>query len=857
MSYFCCDERRRAAVRADVNKTGCNGIDFLEVVDHDAPVPKLRQRQVRVHFVNDLAPAALTADNVRIEGGERITGIKVLSATLGTGSDAKILTVEVDRPGDFSPYTLRLVEDAKNLQSTQPPDRIDPALAAVVFSFKVECPSDFDCQPENVCPTAPQPRPDIDYLAKDYASFRRLLLDRLALLMPSWTERNSADIGVTLVELLAYVGDYLSYQQDAAATEAYLGTARRRISVRRHAFLVDYAIDDGASARTWVCIHVPADVERTLKTNPAPVTRGAKFLTRIPGQLPVIAQVPDVLLPGQVVFESMQDVNVLYAAHNEMKFYTWSDERCCLPKGATRAYLLDDKDNRLRLCSGDVLIFEEKRVPDTGKEADADPTRRWAIRLTSVNPEAKKVLQKDNDVDIEVRRTAGTPRTDQVTGKAYVEIAWAAEDALPFAFCASAKTDVEHGGATVTDVSVARGNIVPADHGLTIATETLPPVPPARRFQPVANHADRCHDRIEISVPARFRPMLERKPLTQSAPFDPVAPAGAARIWINKYVLPAIHLTGVLDGKTTEWLPRRDLLNSRPGDPHFVVEIEGDGTAQLRYGDGKLGQRPEPGTIFTARYRVGNGAAGQLGADSLFHLTAILPGSTIRNPLPAWGGQDPESLEDVRQRAPSAFRTQERAVTAADYAEVTERDPLIQRAAATFRWTGSWHTVFLTADRVDGLAVDVDDVFKKKTKDRVERYRMAGQDLDVDAPRFVAMEIELHVCALPDYFRSHVKEALLEVFSRGVLTDGTLGQFHPDRFTFGHKVYLSRLFAAAQAVQGVASVNVTVFQRLKKPETSGLDEGELRFDRLEIPRLDNDRNFPERGIFRLDVGGGK
>ena len=49
--------------------------------------------------------------------------------------------------------------------------------------------------------------------------------------MPAWTERNPADLGIALVEMLAYVGDALSYQQDAIATEAYLGTARRRVSV--------------------------------------------------------------------------------------------------------------------------------------------------------------------------------------------------------------------------------------------------------------------------------------------------------------------------------------------------------------------------------------------------------------------------------------------------------------------------------------------------------------------------------------------------------------------------------------------------------------------------------------------------
>ena len=36
------------------------------------------------------------------------------------------------------------------------------------------------------------------------------------------------DVGVMLVDLLAYVGDQLSYYQDAVATEAYLGTARQR-----------------------------------------------------------------------------------------------------------------------------------------------------------------------------------------------------------------------------------------------------------------------------------------------------------------------------------------------------------------------------------------------------------------------------------------------------------------------------------------------------------------------------------------------------------------------------------------------------------------------------------------------------
>ena len=61
--YFCCDERRRDAIRG----SALNGIDYLEVVDHDAlPNEADRQRFLRVHFVNDIAPNSLAAANVAI-----------------------------------------------------------------------------------------------------------------------------------------------------------------------------------------------------------------------------------------------------------------------------------------------------------------------------------------------------------------------------------------------------------------------------------------------------------------------------------------------------------------------------------------------------------------------------------------------------------------------------------------------------------------------------------------------------------------------------------------------------------------------------------------------------------------------
>jgi len=304
-----------------------------------------------------------------------------------------------------------------------------------------------------------------------------------------------------------------------------------------------------------------------------------------------------------------------------------------------------------------------------------------------------------------------------------------------------------------------------------------------------------------------------------------------------------------------DWAARADLLGS--GDvPEFVLETEHDGTASVRFGDGEHGRRPELGTTFTATYRVGNGVSGNVGSQSLAHV-ATVDGRVlwVTNPLPAAGGAEPERPDEVRRDAPEAFSVQERAVTEADYAEVAERHPLVQRAAATFRWTGSWHTVFVTVDRLGGGEVTAD--FETELRAHLEKYRMAGYDLEVDGPIYVPLELGLHVCVQPDHFRAAVRRDLLAVLGSGVLPTGQRGLFHPDNFTFGQTVYLSPIVAAAQSVPGVASVSVGTFARRGQPSGTNLSLGYLSIDRLEIARLDNDRNFPERGVFTLTLGGGK
>lgn len=855
MVYFCCDKFRRNDVK---NHSTLNGIDFLEVVDNASDPYELRQTTLLVHFLKPLTDGDLEQKNIIIEGGERIGNITITDVFINPEAEPpssppddeenKILVVKVKEAGDFSNYTLKIIIDEDNKVV---PDGFDSVLSEIDFSFKVLCPSEFDCEPKQECEKQTESAPEINYLAKDYTSFRQVLLDRMALLLPEWKERNAADLGVSLVELLAYVGDYLSYQQDAVATEAYIGTARKRVSVRRHARLVDYFMHDGSNARTWA--HIDVDESSTGLTLTKEYNgETTKFLTRI-NELPIVFHSDAESFRNNKsqsfqVFEMLHDI-VLDGSHNQIKFYTWRQSECCLPQTSTTATLDGNYPN---LKPGDILIFVELLGPQTGRSGDANPLHRHAVQLTSVVASVDPLGSPDS-----------LPPDD--TPKPVTEITWHDDDALPFPLCISS---IDENGNSII-VSAALGNNVLVDHGYT-GKEELELVPEAKagsssNISFTRPSSDPCEKGEVVQVPVRYRPKLKQTPVTQSLQYDdldkPVS-ADAARKWSRSDILPFIFLTE--PGIIGKWEPQHDLLSSKHNNKHFVVEIDSNGSTYLRFGNDIEGQRPKPGAGFIAHYRLGNGFVGNIGANSLAHLVSNDPSITgankkilkVWNPLPAVGGAEPESAEFVRQKAPQAFRKQERAVTLADYEEVSKRSELkIQRSAASLRWTGSWHTVFLTVDRMEGLAVGKE--FETNLRGFVEKYRMAGQDLEVDSPRFVSLEIEMTICINKNYFRSDVKAALLEVFSNRKLSGGRTGIFHPDNFSFGQPVYLSKIYATAQQVQGVDSVTISKFQRQEENSSVAIESGKLTFDRLEIARLDNDRNFPKHGVFNLIMKGGK
>jgi hypothetical protein len=860
---WCADERRRADLRPTSHPL--NGLDYAEYFE-DQAAPPGRAFRIEAAFLKPPPPALIaTPGAFTVEGGVRVVDVRVLGVEAHP-TDPLRLAVFVDKSGDFSTY--RLIVDHAD---------VDPELSEAAFSFKAGCPTEFDCARGAQCAQPSGARLELDYLSKDYQSFRRLMLDLAAERNPDWTERLPADLGIALVELMAYAGDYLSYMQDAAvSTEAFLDSCRRRISARRHALLIDYRMHDGRNAAAWAHFEAAPG-----SSGVAP--QGMRLVTRIGRPLRGQNAAPGTVIPagtadfdgdpaleGTIVFETAARTRVL-AAHNALRIHAWGDARCCLAEGATEAYLFglgDGPDPQAFAPAfevGEFLLLEEIVSPVTGIAADRDPERRQVVRIVAVESAADPAYR---DV---LTGGALTSRSAAAEPPLPLQrVVWRNEDALAFALRLSAETP---DAGRIDPVAVARGNVAPVDHGRTVEDALGPPREGLGRW-PIDTLA------------------LPRAPLTMHAAQIGAVLAEDGRVVGGRTDLgaptrdaaPAVALIlGYPDGESELWTPVPDLLGSDAYDQHFVAEIDDDGAAILRFGDDEYGRRPLGASAATARYRVGNGRRGNLGAGSLTHVVApdaallVDPANPaagpepfadvarLWQPLPARLGEDAESVAQARELAPEAFRAEQfRAVTEADWSAAALKAPGVAAAKARFRWTGSWRTVFVAVQpedaanltRLPGGAVALKSGFAQGVTDFLRRYRIAGYDLRVRAADYVPLEIALELCVKRGHFRGDVLAEAAARLSNGTFAPGRRGFFHPRAFSFGEPVHLSALVAAVEAVEGVSSTRVIVFKRYYEPDGDDLARGVIGMGDFEIALLSNDLNFPEQGVLRLSAVGG-
>lgn len=799
-----------------------NGIDYVEVASPD-------QTTLRVHFLNEVPislgtesgspPSPGTAPTVTITGGEVITSVPVLpideATDWGTDDQARpVLTVRVKARGDFSTYELRLVSDD-----------LDPFFATVPFSFKANCPSDFDCQQSAThCPPPETLDVPIDYLAKDFGSFVRALSEFSAQRYPAWLERSEADVGMVVMELIAAIGDELSYYQDRIAGESFLGTATQPRSLLHAARLVDY--EPAPATTASVLLQLDVDSTTTAITTPvrcqAPAAGGGLIdfevghglADRSTGELSPI---------NYPVAASWNRYRADGTAN--LQPYWWDESQRCLPAGSTS---FDIYGHGFGLGAGQQLLI------DTAGSTSADPPVR---EIVTTGPAASEL--KDPVFDVDVTRV------------------WLA-----------APTTADH-DLTRT---VYAGNLVPATQGLrTTETFTIPgdvvnpppgPVTALVRFganwTPQDPTPDYCYCLNNGPLAWLGGTIDDADTAVRATPEIVLTPPWTWVRWL---------LDADPDAAAFTLTPERYspvLTASRYQSPgqtarHTWFDYDGGNGTTIRFGNGTFGALPTPGQTFQVLYRVGGGTVGNVAADAI---TIVVPGTagggvlSCTNPFPATGGTDAETPQQIRDRAPQAFAAKPlRVVRPADYVAAAETLPWVQQAGTTFRWTGSWLTVMSAADPVATEQPTPDEV--GRLTDLLNRRRLAGYESYVLAPRYMSVDLHITLCAHPSYFAADIEAAVLAALRPGPGPGGAVGFFDHTRWGFGAPLESSALLTAVQGCTGVAGVSqVLLRQRGVQITWTALPET-LTVGSDRILRVDDDPSRPEAGSLKVTVKGGK
>jgi hypothetical protein len=823
---------RRAAILAS---TSINGIDFVEIADPS-------QTTLKVHFLNDVTLGTLLSPPA-ITGGETIATVAVQpisDADWSYDEGHLVLTLRVAAPGDFSFYTLTLKSDA-----------LDRFFDHVQFSFKALCPSDLDCKPKPPpCPLIAPDVPPIDYLAKDFLSFRQALLDFSALRYPQWQERSEADFGIMFLEALSAVADDLSYTQDRVAAEAALVTATQRRSVIRHARLVDYEPQPAISSTVMLQFDVAPGMSA--------IKHGLAVSARGPDGAPLVfetgARLVDRFDPQTGKLRDPPPSTPANSLWNtgSIRAYWFDDSQRCLKTDATQMYVLG---HGYGFQQGQKLLIETQSV------SAGDPPIRQIVELAGPGAEECDWLFPPPDgaaVTPPAYLTCASSPPSSITPTAVTKIAWRDEDKL------TSDRDL-----TLTTVA---GNIVPATQGKTFLNEPFVITAPrdGDLTTPVTIVRTGARATLPGGTPGTTSPLqlytLANGPLTW------IPQSAADGTW--EPVPEILLLEQPASGPASIWNWFREILNANEFDAAYTLdaarfrpilrnsdgsaqhEYDGDGGDTIRFGGNGFGQMPNDRTYFTVSYRICNGAAGNVASDAITHIDPVVAASdgliAVTNPLPASGGSDPETLDSVRRFAPEAFRAEQfRAVIPADYAAAAEKLPWAQRAGTVFRWTGSWLTVFTTPDPLNSEQITVSQ--RIELINLLNRYRMAGYESYVPDPRYVSIDLAFDLCAQPSAFRGDVEADVTAALNAS--KPGSF--FHTNNFTFGQPLERSALEAAVQSVHGVAGV-ICIRYRVRGRASGWLEMPDtISVAADEIIRCDNDRSLPERGSFRISVKGGK
>ncbi|MGH7514950.1 MAG: putative baseplate assembly protein, partial [Gemmatimonadales bacterium] len=244
-----------------------------------------------------------------------------------------------------------------------------------------------------------------------------------------------------------------------------------------------------------------------------------------------------------------------------------------------------------------------------------------------------------------------------------------------------------------------------------------------------------------------------------------------------------------------------------PRDRVYVTRTDEKDKRAIGFGDGLHGLRPATGVEnIRAQYRSGIGRPGNVDAGRISQLaTRPLGVKSVVNPLRSSGGADADRPAQIRRNVPLATSPLDRLVSVEDYADFARRFAGIGKASAARLSDGHSQIVLVTIAGVDDIPIDSTSDLLRNLRAAFHRFGDPYQQVQVVPRESRLLVISAGIQLLPDYewesAEPRVRSALLAAFGF-------------DRRELGQSVFLSEVLAVAQAVPGVAYVDVDLFDAI-------------------------------------------
>lgn len=269
------------------------------------------------------------------------------------------------------------------------------------------------------------------------------------------------------------------------------------------------------------------------------------------------------------------------------------------------------------------------------------------------------------------------------------------------------------------------------------------------------------------------------------------------------------------DGTKEDWTPAREgnLLTAGKDDLVFIVDpVEGT----LTFGNGIRGRILPAGSnnVEVEFYRVVPGAQGNVAPRQIVVAETLADTVEVMNLLPATGGRDAETIEEIVRRAPSLLTSRDRAVTRMDF-EVIAREASAEVARAACPGTmgddGEVEVIILPGRR-EGETVP-DPFLGGGLRDHVQVYLKRRSLINVEPvvrlAGFMAIDVSISLRLRPNANVIQVREAANNWVHR--FLDPYVGGLDGEGWPFGGTLYaqdFARMVSDVPEVRHIVDVQL-------------------------------------------------